>query len=477
MRYLSVVMAAVCSVAATQVASAADMPVKAPVVAAPAWSWTGFYVGVNAGGSIGRDPTTQSISNGIQTPTVGSFTMSPAGFIGGGQIGYNYQFAPHWVVGVEGDFQGASQKNSSCVLGCNGIVSVFTIDDTQRIKWFATARARFGYTGSPYLLYVTGGAAWAQVHNDLTVFINNIDAAGSANFNRSGWTVGGGIETHLGGNWSAKLEYLYLDFGSITDVAFQDGFTFTSKSDIRDHIVRIGLNYKVADVGTGAPAYRAPPAPASAWNWTGFYVGLNAGGSIGRDPTTQTVSDPFSFATFGSFTMSPAGFIGGGQIGYNYQFAPHWVVGVEGDFQGASQSDSSCVGRCGGATGFTSFTVTDTQKLKWLATARARLGYTGSPFLWYVTGGAAWGRVHNDLVVALPQIFPASADFNQSGWTIGGGVETHLGSNWTGKLEYLYVNLGSLTDIAFTTGPDQTWTSHSEIRDHIIRVGVNYKFN
>ena len=172
--------------------------------------------------------------------------------------------------------------------------------------------------------------------------------------------------------------------------------------------------------------------------------------------------------------LSPAGFIGGGQIGYNYQFAPHWVVGVEGDFQGATQSDSSCVGRCGGTGEAASFAVTDTQKLKWLATARARLGYTGSPFLWYVTGGAAWGRVHNDLVVSLPS-FPGSADFNQSGWAIGGGVETHLGGNWTGKLEYLYVNLGSLTDIV--TVADQTWASHSDIRDHIVRVGVNYKFN
>jgi outer membrane immunogenic protein len=90
-------------------AFAADMAVKAPPpTPAPVYNWTGWYVGVNAGGSIGRDRTTQSIEN----VTVGSFTMSPAGFIGGGQIGYNYQFAPHWVVGVEGDIQGASQKDS-----------------------------------------------------------------------------------------------------------------------------------------------------------------------------------------------------------------------------------------------------------------------------------------------------------------------------------------------------------------------------
>jgi len=68
---------------------------------------------------------------------------------------------------------------------------------------------------------------------------------GSANFNQSGWVVGGGVETHLGGAWTAKLEYLYLDLGSLTDVAVQSGITFTSTSDIRDHIIRVGLNYKL----------------------------------------------------------------------------------------------------------------------------------------------------------------------------------------------------------------------------------------
>ena len=69
------------------------------------------------------------------------------------------------------------------------------------------------------------------------------------------------------------------------------------------------------------------------------------------------------------------------------------------------------------------------------------------------------------------------AALGDAGRQVGGGVETHLGGNWTAKLEYLYVDLGSLTDIVITTNPDLTWTSHSNIRDHIVRVGVNYKFN
>jgi outer membrane immunogenic protein len=104
--------------------------------------------------------------------------------------------------------------------------------------------ARLGYTDGDWLWYVTGGGAWAEVQNDFRVFVNAVDAAASANFNQSGWTIGGGVETHLGGPWTAKLEYLYLDLGSLTDVAVQSGTTFISKSDIRDHIIRVGLNYK-----------------------------------------------------------------------------------------------------------------------------------------------------------------------------------------------------------------------------------------
>src|SRR5262245_32178580 len=115
MRRLSIAVFA--TIALTQFASAADLPRKAPAYTPPppVWSWTGFYIGVNAGGSIGRDPS--SFFQGAAAIPIATNTMSPAGFIGGGQIGYNWQFAPHWVVGVEGDFQGASQKDSVSGLG------------------------------------------------------------------------------------------------------------------------------------------------------------------------------------------------------------------------------------------------------------------------------------------------------------------------------------------------------------------------
>jgi outer membrane immunogenic protein len=148
-------------------ASAADMAVKAspPAPVAAPWSWTGFYVGVNAGGSIGRNTTnnnTQNISIPAGENLPESFTVSPAGFAGGGQIGYNWQFSPNWLFGVEGDVQGLDQKETTTT-GSSELVT------TQQQDWFVTARARFGYTNGDWLWYVTG-ARVGEHQADLRLF-------------------------------------------------------------------------------------------------------------------------------------------------------------------------------------------------------------------------------------------------------------------------------------------------------------------
>lgn len=215
----------------------------------PTWNWTGFYVGVNAGGSIGHNPTTEmNDSFGV---VLGTPTLSPSGFVGGGQLGYNYQFAPHWVVGFEGDFQGTTQHDSNCVgSGCT-VPGDFYFTDEQKLKWFATARGRLGYAEGEWLFFLTGGGAWGQINNDYRVF-TPADAAFNANFNLGGWVLGGGVELHLRDAWSAKLEYLYLDLGSFTDSGFDplSGFDFSMTSHVHNNIIRLGLNYKLY---SGAP--------------------------------------------------------------------------------------------------------------------------------------------------------------------------------------------------------------------------------
>jgi outer membrane immunogenic protein len=219
---------------------------------------------------------------------------------------------------------------------------------------------------------------------------------------------------------------------------------------------------------------KAPPAPAAAYDWTGFYIGANVGYSVGRNHASEILADSGgSPITSQSFTLAPAGWLGGGQIGYNWQAAPHWVLGVEADWQWTGGKDSVCISAC-----LVDF-LTVEQRLRWLATLRARLGYARDGWLWYVTGGGAWGHVTETDALFFFTPGTATSSRTKGGWTIGGGVETALAGAWTAKLEYLYVGIGSTTDIlagVVNPGGTATETITKNERDHIFRVGLNYRF-
>jgi outer membrane immunogenic protein len=197
-------------------AYAADLPVKAPVVAPdyapPVATWTGFYLGANVGG-------------GFANVDVGGVSSHLNGVIGGGQAGYNWQTG-NFLIGIEGDFQGSSQAVSNTA-------GAITVD--QRIPWFATLRGRVGYVAGPLLFYFTGGGAWANYKLEVTDGVTTV----SDNATKTAWTIGGGLEWMFAPKWSAKAEYLYLDTGDRSVTLF--GNTFTGRA--RDNIVRVGLNY------------------------------------------------------------------------------------------------------------------------------------------------------------------------------------------------------------------------------------------
>jgi outer membrane immunogenic protein len=246
------------------------------------------------------------------------------------------------------------------------------------------------------------------------------------------------------------------------------------------------------EAGIAAPAAARPP-PASVWSWTGLYIGANAGwiGSSSNTITnTGTDTGTGGLGTFlgagkipGSIGISHSGFIGGGQIGYNWQWTPNWVVGLEADFDGLADPSSTVIVAFPGSAAFVPFQTGYSRALDTLGTVRGRVGYLSSPnLLWYATGGLAYGDPKLQTAFACATCAsPASTSIltsgTQTGWTVGAGVEWRFASSWSVKLEYLYVDLGSRSNtVTYTNGPTSSMTSTFSERDNIVRAGLNYKF-
>jgi outer membrane immunogenic protein len=251
-RFTALLIAAASTVALGQIASAADMPVKAPraPIYAPPYNWTGFYLGLNLGGSWGRQDA--SFVNATTGTILATGSNHLDGIIGGGQIGYNWQ-VNQWVLGVEADFQGSGQKadgsffdpGAPCgpnVAACFPIPAT-TISYTDKLNWFGTVRGRLGIAFDRWLPYVTGG--WAYGHGEIsgTTTVGAVATAFSASQNYSGWTIGGGVEWAFADHWSAKLEYLYIDFGDGPIIPATTLFN-VNVGHMTDNIVRAGVNYK-----------------------------------------------------------------------------------------------------------------------------------------------------------------------------------------------------------------------------------------
>jgi outer membrane immunogenic protein len=212
----------------------------------------------------------------------------------------------------------------------------------------------------------------------------------------------------------------------------------------------IGQTVNAADMAIKAP----PMAPVAAFSWTGFYVGGNVGGAWGTSSDTNPF---FAIPTTGNYNVS--GVIGGGQLGYNWQSGA-WVLGIETDVDASGVKGSTSNGICGLVVCTTSNT--------WIGTTRGRLGYAADHWLLYGTGGVAYGDIKfNDLPATS-----VNGSSTNTGWTGGGGVEYAFATKWSAKLEYLYVDLGS---VGFACTP-ACGTSTVKFNANILRGGLNYHF-
>lgn len=277
--FASIFLSAVSVIAFAPFASAADLPLKAPAAAPPVvFNWTGCYVGANLGvGHVKHDLSTFAppfppnlINDTARTAinNAGLASLSHDGVTGGGQVGCNWQpVASGWsslVLGIEGDFNGidgdVSRNTGNIVEPVSGS-TVRSIDDIG-MNWFATVRGRIGWAFNRFMIYGTGGAAFANVDAskrfawdfaDGCPVVNGLNEChvGNSSSTRTGWTAGGGVEWAFLDHWSAKAEYLYADLGSFTYSTTNIGTAFAPNDQIAHHtvstklqVVRVGVNYR-----------------------------------------------------------------------------------------------------------------------------------------------------------------------------------------------------------------------------------------
>jgi outer membrane immunogenic protein len=236
-------------------ALAADMALKAPPPPAPAYSWTGFYMGLNLGYSFGNERTNWTVA-GVP---VGTTSAKMDGILGGGQAGYNWQ-SGSWVLGIEADIQGTGERGTSTIsrsvttdpcfpVAVCPITTTAALSNQEKLSWFGTVRGRLGVTPTDRaLIYATGGLAYGEVQTIGSETVAGATVAGSTNTTHAGWTVGGGVEWALWGsnNWTAKVEYLYVDLGTVNNT-FAGIAPFTpisTSAHITDNVVRAGINYR-----------------------------------------------------------------------------------------------------------------------------------------------------------------------------------------------------------------------------------------
>lgn len=224
-------------------ASAADFPRRPAYVEPPEAvpTWAGFYIGGNIGGGWAKARSDFSTTG----PVFGTADNHMSGVAGGVTLGYNWQRGP-LVLGAETDFQFANLDGSlstSCSAALCGVPLSATYD--QKVPWFGTVRGRVGYAQDGWLAYATGGYAYARLETSASATAGAATATLSQNSVRSGWTAGGGIEVALTSHWSAKAEYLYVDFGSSTTTWTVPGLpTLTDNTKFNMNVVRAGVNYR-----------------------------------------------------------------------------------------------------------------------------------------------------------------------------------------------------------------------------------------
>ena len=473
---------------------------KAPPPAVIATSWAGFYLGVHGGYGWKQDDFSTSEAFFLQTPQSINGVRSQ-GAVYGGQAGYNWQFG-RAVTGLEIDFSAADIKGSNGVTETTpfgGGTFTSSLSVNERVQYLGTARARLGWLPTDnVLLYGTAGLAWERL--DITTVQSQTATPGPVTqvgavrtpVDKFGWVAGVGAEVMLGSpNWIGRLEYLHYDIGQVQGSSLliqAGGFRDVSTAGSQTiDVVRAGVSYKFGETTRFAsvPYAKAPAMAAASASWAGFYAGAHGGYGWGENPFL--VPNALTMVNGGDIGGTrPTGWVAGGHFGHNWQY-DRVVAGLEADLSAADLKGASNTATSTGGGGSIGLGFDD--KVKYLGTARGRLGYTVTPnFLLYGTAGLAWERFERAQNVT--QTTPAGSVITRSmtpsdrfGWVAGVGGEVMLGSpNWIARLEYLHYDFGRINGDGsfFSNAPGQNVFNGSITAGHqtidLVRAGVSYKF-
>ena len=471
-------------------ALAADMPVKAAPIVAAAYDWSGVYLGVHAG-----------YGGGMKDWDARNADFVARGFLAGGQVGINKQISS-FVFGLELDGSWADISGSQFVSVGSAALGI-TSSQTARSKidGLVTIAGRAGLAADRWFVFAKGGITVGHERHSMDASATGFGATGAATANgneiRYAPMVGFGAEYALGGNWSVKGEYNYIHLDTTTTTlrgtATQAGLTapFRADAQIEEaiHVVKVGVNYRFGGVAKD-PSYAPVPA-APGTNWSGAYIGAQAGYGFGRKQWPDLGQAVAPVTNLPQYDMT--GWLAGGTVGVNAQ-AGRFVFGVEGEILGTDIKGSQAIALA--APGVTQ-TLNYDSKIDWLALATARAGFVvGDRLMFYGKGGLAIAQEKHNFsfsTIAVPG--PGSIAANVSakavhtGVVVGAGGEYALGNNWSIKAEYDYIKMFAqqvtatgtvnfnIPGVLVGTGGGVFQGSKLTQDLHLVKIGVNYHFS
>jgi outer membrane autotransporter protein len=506
------------------------------------WNGWNVHLGTTAGYLGSRETDSNGFSNKIQVPFFGTYVVAtkgrffadlmvredffniglnntafsffnqPVGAHGysiSASAGYNFDLGNGWFVEPSGGFIYSKTSVDNFVAPGTTSLAIPTLVQTNDIESeLGRLTVRAGKTiETPNVIWQPFGTV-SVFHEFAGNVVSNATSLANSAFFFPGGLVPPTPVTFTQQTSTTRIgTYGQYSLGVAAQVV-NTGWLGFVRADYRngDHIdgwtANAGIRYQFTPemIASVMPVkVKAPPHPVIApTNWTGFYVGGVAGVAAGR---TDIQFPAFPFPTAGERPWVMGG-LGGVELGYNYQFANRFVVGVEGDVvatnlhggRSSGASDGITPASVGTTVAFSPAFFTSTDKTNWMATATARLGYAWNRTLFYVKGGAAFedssttvsciygptGSAVTASGFTRSCLNPAGVVtgafstpwYTRTGWTIGYGTEFDLGKNWSAKAEYDYLRFGTHTAIATdgTVVTDKDWVSQ-------VKVGVNYKFS